>query len=66
MSEDRPGTYRDDYELKRRCEVAVWFELVDRRVQQGGDRADDKVIKAESKQAVALNKGAAYSRSRRA
>jgi hypothetical protein len=36
-----------------RGEAAVWFEFVDSHIQHRCDRADDKVIKAESKQAVA-------------
>ena len=32
MSEDCRDTYRDDYELWRRCEALVWSELVDRHI----------------------------------
>ena len=39
---------RDDYDLYRRCEAAVWFELVDRHIQQGCDPADYDVRKAEN------------------
>jgi hypothetical protein len=48
MAKDCPGTYGDDCDPLRKCEAAVWFELVDRQIQRRTDRADCDVRKAEN------------------
>ena len=53
MSEDRRASQTDDQDFQRSCLAAIWFEVVDRYIQQRCYQGNDNSIKAENKQAAA-------------